>query len=156
MVQRDLFLITGIPGTGKTTYGDSFAQKFGFVHFNFEDMGILSRFMTDQNRFIQDILKGKSSTVITWGFVPNEQQIAAVKNLTANGFKLFWFDGNRTAALKAFRERGTVSEELFDAQMERIEHSRAIEKIDPKIINPFNEDEKFKLPTLLLDEMRSA
>ena len=163
MVPRDLFLITGIPGTGKTTYGDSFAQKFGFVHFNFEDLGILSRFMTDQNRFIQDILKGKSSTVITWGFLPDEQQTAMVVNLKAAGFKLFWFDGNRPASLRAFQERERkkregerISEELFYLQMYRIENSKVIKKINPVMINPFDKKEKFKPPAMLLDEMRSA
>jgi hypothetical protein len=35
--KRDLLLITGIPGTGKTTYGDKFAKEFGFLHRDLED-----------------------------------------------------------------------------------------------------------------------
>jgi hypothetical protein len=35
-LNRDLFLITGIPGTGKTRYGDKFATDFGFVHYDRE------------------------------------------------------------------------------------------------------------------------
>src|SRR5688572_20076152 len=130
MAQRELFSITGIPGTGKTTYGNSFARDFGFVHFDFENPEVLISFMTDQKRFIHDILKGNSSTVITWGFVPNGGQINAVKNLEASGFKLFWFDGNRPAALRAFQKRRTVSEEAFYRQMYQIENSKVIDKIN--------------------------
>jgi replicative DNA helicase len=42
--ERDLLLITGIPGTGKTTYGDNFAKEFGFLHHDLEDNQTLNRF----------------------------------------------------------------------------------------------------------------
>lgn len=156
MVHRDLFLITGIPGTGKSTYGNSFAQDFGFVHFDFEGTEILTSFASDPTQFIGNVLQRSENIVITWGFVPITEQIAAVKILEASGFKLFWFDGNRPAALRAFQKRKTVSEELFYAQMYRIENLKVIDKIKPVVVNPFDEKEQFKSPGILLDEMRSA
>jgi len=35
--KRDLFLITGIPGTGKTSYGNELSRQFGFAHYDLED-----------------------------------------------------------------------------------------------------------------------
>ena len=35
--KQELFLITGIPGTGKTTFGGTLASQFGFVHNDLEE-----------------------------------------------------------------------------------------------------------------------
>src|SRR5215472_19276406 len=40
--QHDVLLITGIPGTGKTTYGNTFAKEFGFLHRDLEDRRLSS------------------------------------------------------------------------------------------------------------------
>jgi hypothetical protein len=156
MLQKDLFLITGIPGTGKTTYGNTFAQDFGFVHFDFENTETLSHFASDPNRFIRDVLQRPESIVITWGFLPDQAHIAAVNLLKSSGFKLFWFDGNRPAALSAFQKRGTVSKELFNLQMDRIEKSKVIAILKPALIKPFDKKEQFKPPRKLLKEMKQA
>ena len=67
-----------------------------------------------------------------------------------------WFDGNRPAALQAFRGRGTVSEEILGAQMQRIEKTRIVEQLKPTIINPFDIHGEFKPTAALLEEMRKA
>jgi len=51
--------------------------------------------------------------VVTWGFNPEDgPSLALLGHLRNAGSKLIWFDGNRPAALRAFRKRSTVSEEL--------------------------------------------
>jgi hypothetical protein len=60
--ERDLLLITGIPGTGKTTYGDKFAQEFGFLHRDLEDPQTLNRFFTNPSQFIDELLNEKKKT----------------------------------------------------------------------------------------------
>src|SRR5207302_8927975 len=124
MPQRDLLLITGIPGTGKTCYGNTFARDFGFVHVDLEDQQTLNRLASDPTQFISQLTGQQRSVVVTWGFVPDDVQTAIVLQFRDAGFKWIWFDGNRPAALREFRKRGTVSEELLYAEMSRLENSR--------------------------------
>lgn len=151
----DLFLITGIPGTGKTCYGDKFASQFGFAHYDLEESETLNRCAPNPDQFIDELLKTERSIVVTWGFVPNHQySVSTVCKFRERGFELMWLDSNRPAALREFQKRGTVPEELFYLQMYRIEASKVIEAIKPVIINPFDAQGDFKSPAVLLDEMR--
>ena len=106
--KRDLFLIAGIPGTGKTWYGDKFASEFDFVHYDLEDYQTLNRFAANSRQFISDVVALKKNLVVTWGFLPDQIQTALVLQFRDAGFKLIWFDGNRPAALRAFLKRGTL------------------------------------------------
>ena len=154
--KRRLILLTGIPGTGKTYYGNAFEHRFGFTHYNLEDAGTLSRLSSNPSKFIEQILQEQRDIVVTWGFFPDGQQTEVVKQFKSNGFKLVWFDGNRSAALRAFNERGTVPEELFDAQIQRIDESKVVQAIEPFIINTFDKNEKFKNPATILGEIEKC
>jgi hypothetical protein len=154
-VSRDLFLITGIPGTGKTTLADTLAKDFGFVHYDLEKQQTLNRLAANPTQFIADMVSKNRDTVVTWGFVPDHQpSVALVLQLKTAGFKLIWFDGNRPAALREFIKRGTVPEILFYLQMYRIEASNIVDAIKPVVINTFNELGNFKPIAELLKEMR--
>lgn len=155
---RDLLLITGIPGTGKTTLADNLAKDFGFVHHDLEDPSVLQRLFANPTQFIADTLSQNRDTLLTWGFVPDHQQsVALILQLKTAGFKLIWFDGNRPAALQAFIRRGTVPEIFFYLQMYRIEASKIIDIIKPVVIDPFDAAQGgFKSTTALLEEMRKS
>ena len=153
--ERNLLLMTGIPGTGKTSYGNAFAQEFGFVHVDLETTAALSELAADPSGFIEGLIASDRQTVVTWGFLPNEAQTAIVNLFRAKGFQLIWLDGNRGAALRAFQHRNTVPEELFYLQMYRIEQSKVIDQIKPVIINPFHKS-GFKSPRRLLKEILSS
>jgi len=138
--ERDLLLITGIPGTGKTTYSDKFAREYGFLHHDFEDQRTqtLNRFNANPPQFIEELLSEKKSVVVTWGFGPDcERSVFLVQQLRNAGFKLVWFDGNRPAALREFQKRATVQEVAFYLQMYRIEKSGIVERLRPTVINSF-------------------
>jgi hypothetical protein len=154
--QRDLLLITGIPGTGKTWFGDKFAEEFGFVHYDIEDQQTLQRFAANPVQFIADAVRQDRSVVVAWGFVPDQTQTTLVLQFRNAGFKVIWFDGDRPSALRAFQKRGTVSEELFYLQMFRIENSKIGEKLRPTIINSFDNDERFRTTAELLEKIRRA
>ncbi len=152
---HDLFLITGIPGTGKTTFANNLAKDFGFVHYDLEDPNTLNRLFADSTQFIGDILKANGSVVATLGFVPDHQtSVSIVLQFRAAGFKLIWFDGNRPAALREFIKRGTVEEIFFYLQMYRIEASKIIDTIKPIVINPFDLQGNFKATAVQLAELR--
>jgi hypothetical protein len=152
----DLFLITGIPGTGKTCYGNEFASKFGFAHYDLEDRQTLSRFATFAD-LISEMLFLNRNVVVTWGFNPEDApSLELLRQLRNAGFKWIWFDGNRPAALQAFRKRGDVSEQALVAQTERIERTKIVERLKPTIINSFDDLGHFKPAAQLLEEIRRA
>ena len=67
-----LFLITGIPGTGKTTVADTLAKNLGFVHCDLEKQETLDRLAANPTQFIADIVSQNRDNVVTWGFVPDD------------------------------------------------------------------------------------
>jgi hypothetical protein len=136
---HDLFLITGIPGMGKTDLGNNLAKDFGFVHYDLEDPNTLNRLLANPTQFIADIVSQSRDTTVTWGFNPEHQpSVSSVLQFRAAGFKLIWFDGNRPAALREFIKRGTVPEIFFYLQMYRIEATKIIDTIKPVVIDPFD------------------
>jgi adenylate kinase family enzyme len=162
---RDLFLITGIPGTGKTTFGNTLAMDFGFAHYDLEDSATVSQCAPNPDRFIDDVLRTKNKIVVTWGFVPDHQySVATVCKFKDKGFELIWFDGNRQAALKIFQTRAkqrSNSEADYDRQMEefylqmnRIEATKIVETLKPVVIDPFDAQGDFKPAAMLFDEIR--
>ena len=109
-----LLLITGIPGTGKTTIGDYLQEKYGFTHLDMELINAwqsLTSSILEAKRLNRDL-------VITWGFMPEEDNEKILK-LKEIGVKMIWFDGNREAAREVFLARGTVSESAFNIQINR-------------------------------------
>lgn len=71
--KRDLFLIAGIPGTGKSTLGETLVRDFDFLHCDLEEPEIVNRCAPNPDQFIDELLKTERSVVVTWGFVPDHQ-----------------------------------------------------------------------------------
>jgi adenylate kinase family enzyme len=154
---RDLLLITGIPGTGKTCYADKFAKEFGFLHHDFEDQQTLNRFVANPAEFIRELFNEKKNVVVTWGFNPDDEpSLSIVQLLRSVGFNWIWFDGNRPVALREFQKRATVQEIDLYVQMYRIEKSRVVERLKPTVINSFDYDGQFKPAEELLAEIRAT
>jgi adenylate kinase family enzyme len=122
---RALLLITGIPGTGKTCYGNKLASEFGFVHYDLEGEQTLNRLGANPAQFIADAAGQKGNVVVTWGFLPDQTQTALVLQFRNAGFKWIWFDGNRKAALREFQKRGTVPDALFHSSTSKWSGSNA-------------------------------
>jgi len=83
-----LYLVTGIPGTGKTHLGNKLA-KLDFQHCNLEDQTTLMEWAADPKRFVQTLLRQKKNTIVTWGFPPDhEPSVLSVLDFKQNGFKI--------------------------------------------------------------------
>jgi len=142
-----LLLITGVPGTGKTTIGNYLAEEYRFNHLNVElldswSVELKNLFLSNSwVEFVKRLKSNGKDTVMTWGFMPGVHD-KAIKDLQEFGFKLIWFDGNRKAAREAFLKRGTVDEPTLDIQMKRIEKMN-IQNLNPTIIDTFDENGKF-------------
>lgn len=137
-------LLTGVPGTGKTTMGNYLKDNHEFTHYNLEDEETLNNFLLDTCKFISKALANEK-TVISWGFMP-DKHTNHVLEMKRSGFTLIWLDdgGDRTSSLRTFTNRNTVSKDAYDIQMFKIKDSGAIDIIQPIIINPFKENGEFK------------
>lgn len=142
--------MTGIPATGKTEIGEYLGECYGFAHCNFE-AGVLNNNLAHINSLVA---KDSTSIAISWGFVPDETSIVLIEWLQKkHGFKLFWFDGNRSASLREFIRRGTVPEIRFYGQMYEIERCEVVKRISPQKINPFDESGKFRQKDDIIKEL---
>ena len=151
-----LLLLTGIPGTGKTTLGDYLQRERGFRHLDFES-GILGQYINGNQVIDAQVAALKASgdsAVITWGFLPAEQ-LAAVLRLRELGFEWFWLDGSREAATQAFLKRGTVTQELLDLQLSRIaEHlDPRMDELQPVLIDTFDEHGQHRALDEIVEEL---
>src|ERR1035437_4802526 len=103
--QSKQLLIVGIPGMGKTTVGNYFSKQYEFTHIDMECENNIAKIYAATEFFIKNLLDSSKDIVVTWGFVPNEDQIKMVEFFRDNGFKLIWLDGDREAALDEFMKR---------------------------------------------------
>lgn len=122
-------LISGIPATGKSTYGRWLEDARGFLHIDVENGGLdrlpLRVAWTDVlrqpsgNLRLQEALAAVGrGVVLDWGYPPG--WLPAVRALHESGVTAWWFDGDREAARRSFLKRGNVSVEALDVQMARI------------------------------------
>jgi len=108
-------LISGIPATGKTCFGNWLARNHGFLHVDLENSPQLpDPLRTQPLAFIDQARTGRSDMVVTWGFPPWPAHMAKVRELRAAGLVAWWFDGDRSAAFENFQLRadhpGTASD----------------------------------------------
>lgn len=135
---RGNVLVCGIPGSGKTTYCEWLAREKKFLHLDFDQLlngngtplklSLVALLRRNPKDFVEELSRKSQLTVIDWGF-PMES-LPVVHFLKESGFTIWWFDGDRAAARRAFANRGTVSMEAFQAQMESIKrHWSQIEEV---------------------------
>ncbi len=176
MIQKRI-LITGIPGSGKTCIGKFLQEQHGFVLEDIEEwQGRDERFLKgdsiDQEKVdweIKRITEQNGKVVAVFGLRPrNPVDAFIVKRLKEKwNFRLFWFDGNQAAALRAYYERelpryhkGSLGLEFYDRikgffiQVENIRASKVIEDIQPILINTFRADGEFKTEAEIVTEIK--
>jgi hypothetical protein len=125
------FFVAGIPGTGKTFFGDELRDKFGFMHIDLEsglqDL-LRGHYRHDLRRFLEEMSQCSRCLVATWGF-PKEC-LSMVQRLSGSDIRLVWFDGDREFARKAwFKAKGRSDDTDFRRQLEAIDN--CMEKIKP-------------------------
>lgn len=127
-----ILLLSGIPGSGKSTFGRWLAAVHNFVHLDLEVRGVLEEadLVAQWNHmfspygsvdpFCRAIKRFAAPVVLDWGFPFRKPGIAEA--LMRNDIDIWWFDGDRTAAKAAFDARGTTPSERFDQQIQDIDH----------------------------------
>ncbi len=133
-MSRRLLLITGIPGTGKTTIGDYLAVSHGFLHVNRE--------IHDPRAFTDDpkaFLAGTEKDIVaTWGFRPGApEDLHGVIGLCSLGFRGVWMDGYRPWALRQILIARPHEESEFYLQMHNVETTGIIRTLQFPAVDPF-------------------
>lgn len=152
---NSLILLTGIPGTGKTTIADYLKDNYGFEHVNIETLWNNHTFPQDFVQFqnyIDSIPKEK--TVITWGFPT--WLVKNVEYIVQQGFKHVWLEGDRNVSFKYFMEREKNNPEMekaYHIQVSAIDKDRVVEILNPTIYNPYTKEGKFKEEKIRAEEI---
>jgi hypothetical protein len=119
-------LISGIPATGKTRFGEWLAHDRGFLHLDLETSPLIEDLLhIEPLAFIDKARAGNPDMVITWGFPPNPPCVAKVREFRAAGLVPWWFDGDRAAALESYRQRPDYpgTDFYWDLQLAAIEQA---------------------------------
>lgn len=114
-------LISGIPGTGKTTFARWLEEEHAYRRCSRDELNG-AQFL----HCVEHALSAADHVVIDWGFVASDPGFSVdfpvVQRLVNEfAFEHWWFDGDRHAALASFLSRGTVVREAWDAQLAGIE-----------------------------------
>jgi shikimate kinase len=136
-------LITGIPGTGKTTFGGYLHNAEGYTHVDVEAETNRARSYEILGPLVQRVCNTPGDVVVTWGFRAREDR-QHIEFLRSMGFSMVWLDGDRNVALKYFKKRGTVPEFAFWAQVQDIDQSGVVTALQPYVFDPFTSNGNFK------------
>jgi hypothetical protein len=124
-------LISGVPASGKTFFGDWLQAKKHFLHIDMESFqGSFAwrvseaALRTGDFSLFCDYLREESpNVVLTFGFHPNDFHI--VRSLQEAGVVTWWFNASREYARETFISRSGVSVGAFDFQIDAIEKAQA-------------------------------
>jgi hypothetical protein len=126
-----LILLSGRPGSGKTSYGSWLAEQRGFVHidtdFRWTEWGpLICVENLDQAVMTRNRTRALGpDVIIEWGFRP--ALLRCVRLLRSAGFDSWWLDGDEAGSRHGFMTREGDSEEVvaaYTAQVDAIEAAR--------------------------------
>lgn len=131
-------LLSGIPGTGKTTVADYLAAQHGYEHTDMEAGNFAARTLlrAAPEAFLRAL---PGNALLSWGFGPYEDR-PSVEKILAAGFAFAWLDGDHTVSLRHFlaRESGSPYQEAaYYGQMQMILATEVVSRTRPVVVNPY-------------------
>jgi hypothetical protein len=148
-MSKPILLVSGIPGSGKSSFARWLGKNKGYLHVDF-DHGDLQRHNLEglfyelessgSQQFIIELVKRDVPVCLDWGFPPHCLRI--VRRLVDAGVEPWWFDANPEVAKKHFLSRGDVSETAFDEQIANIKAAQPaiMELFGEHVISTLNAD----------------
>jgi|GEM_PF-1689019 len=140
-------LVSGVPGTGKTTLANYLEVGYGFFHVDMEADEFTHRkeFSRDPTAFL-GMLTAHKDVVLSWGFRPFKDR-PAVEKLIEAGFSVIWLDGDRVASFRNFMARennNPMNEATYYEQLYAILITRIAETLALRPINPYTSTGDFR------------
>src|SRR5262249_8769336 len=132
-VAMRLLLLSGIPASGKSWFGNWLETHHGFVHIDPEedtrlrDLGLEASWQVCWQQaacdaFAAAALQLSRAVVLNWGFPAH--CLPVVASLKRAGFACWWFDADLAQARQAYLARRKGNPEDFERQMAGINAER--------------------------------
>lgn len=152
-------VISGIPGTGKTTLANYLAEHHGYYHLDMEAKAFLGRqrIKHDPEELFTE-LSNHPKVVVSWGFGPFEDR-RDIERFIASGYRVAWLDGDRVAAFRNFmsREQSSPNAEVMEyqyyGQMQLIMATNIVAQLEAIIIDPFDTQGNFRAEAEIAQEL---
>ena len=123
-----LLLLSGLPGTGKSTFAEKMASERGHAHYDLERPAQWPRpslhalWERDRAAFARAVADAHPvGVVLDWGFPPSCR--SWVEELRTAGFTLVWFSAGEDDARRSFLGRSPSDLTFFEAQASQIRES---------------------------------
>lgn len=145
-------LVTGIPGAGKTTFGNWLKTNLFFHHFDMEkdlrDMPDLKDKWRDgldsgdYGAFLTQVRQLSKNIVMTWGYP--EQAVHLARHGEKLGLISFWFDGDRPVSRRCWLARERIPLDYphdcyFDHLVGQVTPSEIVEVFDQRTVSTITE-----------------
>jgi hypothetical protein len=124
--KQTVILLSGIPATGKSTFGRYLAREHGFAHYDTEchprgwpHPELKGTWDSDRPAFVAQLRQHHDRIALDWGFPVH--CLPVVNELQACGVKLVWFEGDVVRAREAFIQRGKFTVADFKNQVDAIQ-----------------------------------
>src|SRR5882672_2420856 len=117
-----IILLSGIPSTGKSTFGRHLAREHGFAHYDLEchphgwaQPALKDTWDRSRLEFVTQLRQRHKRVALDWGFPVS--CLSWVRDLQSRGVHLIWFAGDIARARNVFVQREGLSLTAFDAQV---------------------------------------
>lgn len=121
-------IISGVPCSGKTSFGDWLRDERAFAHVNLERRKSPLRVTPPKlSSDLPDWLGSLAEdVVVTWGFRPEQDALDLIARFRAAGFTPWWFRADPAIARARYIERAATDATVafFDFQMADITHAK--------------------------------
>ena len=126
-VKSRALLVFGAPGSGKTTFGEKFAKKFGLAYYNFDEIKAENNFSRKAILEILELITRTKQTIVFEGGLKNEKERIEVRNLLRNcGYEpaLIWIQtdvATLRSRLKFKYKSVSKAKEIYNNAIESLE-----------------------------------
>ena len=182
-IQVHTLLITGMPASGKTSFGDWLRDNRGYVHADLDAADCLKTaglppFWTEKERissldsgrlreFVRHLRTLSKPSVLTWTFPTDLVDFG--REMTSFGIVAWWFEADRLASRQRYASRSTILRNgvysrgksdttLFDRYVGAVSSNWA--RIAPifgeRIIRTLGADGRFVDPVSICDRLQAA
>ena len=148
-----IILVSGIPGTGKSSFCRYLARQYLFAHYDMEHREdwphkeLHPIWEASRPQFVAELKQRHEATALDWGFPPH--CLGLVEELLDAGVFAVWFTGDLALARQAFISRGTIPEEPFDKQVQRISDAGLPGSLNARVVQVFTPEGAFKSPEVI-------